>query len=280
MCGRFTLVVPSADDLGQALGVDTSTPAFDAVRAAYRPRYNVAPTDPHWVMRMKDGVRELMGASFGLVPRWAKTTADRAKAINARGETVEKLPKFRDAFARRRCIVAADGFLEWRTVEGAKRPLWFTPKRGGLLPMAGIHEKWIAPDGSTLRTFSIVTIAANDFMSGVHDRMPVLLATEADVRTWISGPYSNPDGSAPDVTDDVRALIRAAPNDFLVMTPVSSRVNNVRNDDPACLLSGEEEPPPEKKPKRASPKAAKSPAKKDELPLFATAGAQGAKRGV
>lgn len=146
--------------------------------------------------------------------------------------------------------------------------------------MAGIHEKWIAPDGSTLRTFSIVTIAANDFMSGVHDRMPVLLATEADVRTWISGPYSNPDGSAPDVTDDVRALIRAAPNDFLVMTPVSSRVNNVRNDDPACLLSGEEEPPPEKKPKRASPKAAKSPAKKDELPLFATAGAQGAKRGV
>lgn len=264
MCGRFTLVVPSADELGEALGVDTRAPSFQAVRDAYRPRYNIAPTDPHWVLRMKDGVRELMGASFGLVPRWAKSTADRAKAINARSETIASMPKFRDAFARRRCVVAADGFLEWRTIEGAKRPLWFTPRKGGLLPMAGIYEKWTAPDGSTLRTFSIVTTAANDFMRGVHDRMPVILADD-DVETWISGPYSNEDGSAPAVTDEVRALLRPAPDDALLMTPVSSRVNSVRNDDPACLLAGEEEPPPAKKPKRAAA-AKKKP--EDALPLF------------
>lgn len=265
MCGRFTLVVPSAEDLAGALGVDTRAPSFEAVRAAYRPRYNIAPTDPHWVMRMKHGARELMGASFGLVPRWATSTADRAKAINARGETIASMPKFRDSFARRRCVVAADGFLEWRTIEGAKRPLWFTPRAGGILPVAGIYDKWVAPDGTTLRSFSIVTIAANDFMRGVHDRMPVLLAKE-DIDAWISGRYSKDDGTAPPVTDEVRALIRPAPDDFLVMTPVSSRVNSVRNDDPSCLLAGEEEPPPAKKPRtRKAPKVDKSPA---DLPLF------------
>ncbi|MFO0611122.1 MAG: SOS response-associated peptidase [Polyangiaceae bacterium] len=269
MCGRFTLVVPSADDLAQALGVEISA----ETRAAYRPRYNVAPTDPHWVLRMKNGVRELMGASFGLVPRWAKSTADRAKAINARSETIASMPKFRDAFARRRCVVVADGFLEWRSVDGAKRPLWFTPKRGGLLPMAGIYEKWSAPDGSTLRTFSIVTTAANDFMRDVHDRMPVLL-TEAEMETWMGGPYATDDGRAPAVTDEVRALLRPAPNDFLLMTPVSSRVNSVRNDDPACLLTGEEEPPPEKK--RRAPRRAPKPA--EELPLFAQTGEHRARK--
>jgi len=238
VCGRFTLIVPTYEMLAQALGVGTSP----ANAILYRPRYNIAPTDPHWVLRMRKGERELVPAKWGLVPHWAKTAADAARSINARAESVEQRPAFRDSFARRRCVVVADGFFEWQKVGKERNPLWFTPRAGGLLYMAGLDARWIDPaTGEARRTFSIVTTTANDVVAQVHDRMPVLLTPDT-IETWMhvedsfgtSVTGSSTSKPSP-VTDEVRALLRPAPNDHLIATPVSRHVNSVRNDDPGCV---------------------------------------------
>jgi putative SOS response-associated peptidase YedK len=261
MCGRFTLTIPSAEDLASALGLETSA----ALLESYRPRFNIAPTDPTWVLRMKHGTRELMGASWGLVPRWSTSTEGRAKAINARAESAENAPKFSDSIARRRCAVVSDGFFEWITVDGARRPIWYTPREGGLVLMAGVYDKWTDPKtGTLLRSFSILTTRANSLVAPVHDRMPVILMP-SDVATWIHVPESC------EVTPDVRALLRPAPDGFLIGTRVSSRVNSVKNDDPSCVLPGDDAEPPTTKPakKRSSSKpSTKSPPKGTTLDMF------------
>ncbi len=250
MCGRFTLTVPTYEELASALGVA----AAPELAAAYRPRYNVAPTDPSWILRARDGKREIVSATWGLVPHFAKSLEGRAKAINARAETIADTPKFRDAFTRRRCVVLADGFYEWKKDGGARQPIWFTPKDGRLLYLAGISASWVDPaTGTRMRSFSILTCAANAFMRGVHDRMPVILR-EADVDIWLAVSAT---GEVPAV---VRALMRPAPDDLLAATPVSSRANNVKNDDPMCILPGVAEAAPEKPKRRA--------ACEETLPLF------------
>ena len=240
MCGRFTLTIPSYEELADTLGVSVSP----ELKASYKPRYNIAPTDPSWVLRMNHGVRELVGATWGLIPHWAKSAEGRAKAINARAESIEEAPKFRDSFARKRCVVVADGFFEWVTENGMRKPLWFTPAEGRLLFMAGVQASWLDPKtNERMRTFSVVTCAANDFIRPVHDRMPVVLA-EKDLVTWMETPPSG------EVTSAVRDLMRPAPIGFLRATRVSSRVNSVKNDDPSCILPGDdaEAPPAKAKP--------------------------------
>ncbi len=234
MCGRFTLTVPTYEMLALALGIEPNP----AQAAIYRPRYNVAPSDPHWVLRMKSGVRELMQASWGLTPHWAKRADQAGRPINARAETLESKPAFRDAFAGRRCVVVADGFFEWQKIGKERRPLWFTPRAGGLLLLAGLDAKWTDPaTGLERRTFSIVTTTANDVVAPVHDRMPVVLAKETiDLWMDVSSRFEPSDArSRGAVTDEVRALLRPAPADVLVATPVSPRVNSVKNDDPGCV---------------------------------------------
>lgn len=258
MCGRFTLTVPTYEILAQALGLEPNA----AQAALYRPRYNVAPSDPHWVLRMKGGVRELMQASWGLVPHWAKRADQAGKPINARAETLETKPAFRESFASRRCVVVADGFFEWQKIGKERHPLWFTPRAGGLLLMAGIDAKWTDPaTGLEKRTFSVVTTTANDVVSPIHDRMPVLLAPES-LELWmdVSSQYERDEATgkrpALAVTSEVRALLRPAPDDFLVATPVSQRVNSVKNDDPGCIAPRDDRtPPPEAPPPGPRPLA-------------------------
>jgi len=241
MCGRFTLTWPSHDELSRLLGVAAS----EAFSLLYRPRWNVAPTDPHWVVRLSSarGEREIAQASWGFSPLPAKNGARRGPLINARSETVARMPGVRDAFAvaARRCIVPVDGFYEWVGEPKAKRPIWFHARdsaagdggtygggvedRGGgggdLLRLAGL---W-TPDGTATggARFTILTTAANDVVSQAHDRMPVILAA-ADVDTWLGA-------------DAVVAqrLLRPAPASTLAARAVMPRANSVKHDDPSCL---------------------------------------------
>src|SRR5690348_16966481 len=121
MCGRFTLTVPDFEELATALGV-TTAPDPETV-ALYRPRYNVAPTDTHWILRVKEGERQLLPARWGLINSWAKDARDGFKQINARSESARSRSAFREAYAKRRCVVPADGFFEWTGPKTARRPL-------------------------------------------------------------------------------------------------------------------------------------------------------------
>jgi putative SOS response-associated peptidase YedK len=219
MCGRFTLTRRDSQQLALELGV-----SVDALEG-YRPRYNIAPTDPHWVLRVKYEDRELLPAMWGLVNSWAKDKKRAAQQINARAETLESKSVFKEAFRRRRCVVPADGFFEWVGTKNARQPIWFHGPDGGLLLFAGLYESWQPKPGEWERTFTIVTTDANDVVGRVHDRMPVILGDEA-ADAWMLP------------TDDIKALQRLlvpSPEKLLTATPVSPRANSVKNDDPGVL---------------------------------------------
>ncbi len=219
MCGRFTLTRQDARQLALELGVDAE------LLAGYRPRYNIAPTDPHWIVRIKYEERELLPARWGLVNSWAKDAKRAARQINAKAETLAARPAFREAFAQRRCIVPADGFFEWTGPKTARQPIWFHRAGGGLLLFAGLYEYWRS-GGEWQRTFTIVTTEANQLLAPVHDRMPVVLPEEA-VDGWLDPRAQG--------TDVLLRLLGPAAEDVLVATPVSPRANSVKNDDPGVL---------------------------------------------
>ena len=192
----------------------------------YRPRYNVAPTQPHFIVRIKYENREAVPATWGLIKSGAKDASMAAKTINARSETVETRGAFRDAFQRRRCVVPADGFFEWTVLKTARQPTWFHREDSGLLLFAGLYEAWQKERGVWQTTFTILTTAANAVLESYHDRMPVILA-DRDADDWM-------DPRAPD-PHVLKRLLVPAPDDLLIATPVSPDVNNVDNDSPDLL---------------------------------------------
>lgn len=229
MCGRFTLTIPTYEDLASALGIE---PALGASEL-FRPRYNIAPTDSTWVVRLdRERHRELALLEWGLVPRWSKALMQAGRPINARAETLETKPVFRESLARRRCVVVSDGFFEWDKSGPVKQPLWFRPSSGGLLLMGGIWDSWKTPEGTRRQTFAIVTTAPNRDVAGVHDRMPLVL-TGSDVDAWLDVP---PREAPAVVTDALRHLIRPPPDGYLTPALVSKRVGSVKNDDASVLL--------------------------------------------
>ncbi|MFN0145829.1 MAG: SOS response-associated peptidase [Dehalococcoidia bacterium] len=221
MCGRFTLTYPDHDLLAEELGVPVES------LASYRPRFNIAPTDEHFILRIKTEAPELLPARWGLVNTWAKDRKDAAKRINARSETVATTPAFRDAFEKRRCVVPSDGFYEWRREGKERLPFRFHRADGRLLLMAGLYESWQPRPGEWERTFTILTTAANDVVGQLHDRMPVILDHAAAAR-WMF--RTTP-------AEELAPLLVPAPPGALVMTAVSQRVNSVANDDPSVLDS-------------------------------------------
>jgi putative SOS response-associated peptidase YedK len=229
MCGRFTLTVPDYETLARALGVDP----YGELAETYRPRFNLPPMDPHWILRVRDGQRQLVPARWGLVPSWAKSAVDAAKRINARAESLRSKNTFRGAFEQRRCVIPADGFFEWTGAKGKRMPVWFRPPDRELLFFAGLYESWRDPETAAwTKTFTIITTGPNDLVAPVHDRMPAVLAPD-DLERWMS-PQSD--------LDEAYALLKPAPEGSLVGIPVSARVNDVRNDDPGCLGPPEEDP--------------------------------------
>jgi putative SOS response-associated peptidase YedK len=215
MCGRYELHTHPAA-IALAFGLKSSP--------ALKPHYNIAPMQPVPIVRQNSqGERVLNEMRWGLVPRWAKDPSIGAKLINARGEGIAEKPAFKMAFERRRCLMPADGFYEWKVVKGGKQPYLVASKDGAPLGMAGLYERWLAPDGEVLDTCTVITTDANDLLRDVHDRMPVIIAPE-DYARWL-------DRSNAAVTD----LIAPYPSDAIRIHPISTRVNAVKNDDPALL---------------------------------------------
>ena len=219
MCGRFTLTMRETEALAAELGV-----LVESLRE-YRPRYNIAPTDGHWIVRTKFEDHELLPARWGLVNSWAKDRKRAARQINARAETLASQPAFRDAFRQRRCVVPADGFFEWTGPKNARQPLWFHRPDGGLLLFAGLYESWRPNPDEWERTFTIITTEANGLVGQVHDRMPVILPDE-NVDAWL---FAREEPAA------LRAMLVPPPDDLLAIRKVSARVNSVREDDAGVL---------------------------------------------
>ncbi len=220
MCGRFT----------QRLSTSEFARIFDAEDRydAEGGAFNVAPTDPVAAVVERDSARAIVAMRWGLVPQWAKSAAVGSRMINARAETLERSAAFVDAFRRRRCLIPADGFYEWRRdTGGPPQPFYISRADGTPLVFAGLRAAWRAP-GSELvvRSCTIVTTVPNAIVEQLHNRMPVVLAPE-DWRVWLD------EAASP---DDLRPMLRPAPDDALVAVPVSTLVNSVRNQGPELVV--------------------------------------------
>ena len=181
-------------------------------------------------MRLEREERRLLPARWGLVNSWAKDNKRSGLQINARAETLSARPAFRAAFKARRCVVPADGFYEWTGPKAARRPLWFHRPDGGLLLFAGLYEAWFPEKDKPETTFTIITTQANDRMAPVHDRMPVILSDTAADEWMLQGTVG---------ADCLIRLLEPPPDEWLIATPVSKRVNSVKVDAPDVLRADE-----------------------------------------
>ena len=209
--------------LAQELGVIP-----EQIPEDYKPRYNIAPTQLHFIVTLDREDRACHTAKWGLIPSWSKDAKNAYKTINARAETVEKSPAYRSAFKKRRCLIPVDGFYEWQGPKGNRQPYWFHRADNGLLYFAGLYEDWYpeGKDSDSERTFTVVTTEANEYLGRIHNRMPVILDDEAQ-DAWL-------DPGEPDVPK-LKDLLKPAAEDAVVARPVSQDVNNVRNHGPELL---------------------------------------------
>jgi putative SOS response-associated peptidase YedK len=213
VCGRFAVLEPVPDlALRFAFVPREPLPALPAV--------NIAPTQLALVVVPSETGQGRIGQGmrWGLVPHWAKDPAAGQRLINARAETVAERPAFRHAFASRRCLVPATGFYEWRRDPGRRTPFFFRSADGQPLALAGLHERWRSADGLELRTFTVVTTAANALVAAVHDRMPVLLEPPGQA-AWL-------DPATPAAS--LRSLMRPLASDRMRGYAVTARVNSPR----------------------------------------------------
>ncbi len=221
MCGRYTLSDPG--DLLREVAVENVSDPEQVLA----PRYNIAPTQEAAVVRSDaEGRRELALLRWGLVPFWAKEISIGSRMINARSETAAEKPSFRAAFKRRRCLILADGFYEWRKIGKTKQPFHIHFARRRPFTMAGLWEVWNKGAEGPLETFTILTTEANVEVSPLHHRMPVILdGQRRDL--WLD----------PTVQDAgaLNAVLRPYAGETIQLTPVSTLVNSPRNEVPQCL---------------------------------------------
>jgi putative SOS response-associated peptidase YedK len=247
MCARYVITSP-ADAVRALFGYDE--------RPNFPPRYNVAPTQPIPIVRLVNGARSYALVRWGFLPAWVKDPKTFSLLVNARGESALDKPSFRSAMRRRRCLIPADGFYEWR-VGAPKRPYFVRCQSGGPITFAGLWETWTGPNGEELDTAAIVTTGANRTLAAIHDRMPVIVAPDA-FNLWLD--CANVDATT------AAALITPAPETLLECYEVSPAVNRAANDSAELIA-----PAPAAAVHAAEPVAEK-PAKprkpKDQLSLF------------
>jgi len=238
VCGRATLTNEDVHEVARELGAEIAPD--DAIK--FRPRYNVAPSDLHWIVQAGPHGRLLVPAVWGYLTSPPPFSRGRSQGpshgpfagrpiINVRGEQVGSGRTFREAFQARRCLMITDGFFEW---DNARSPFWFHRADGGLVLLAGLYQRGGLADKpqdkpedkmgpSDPERFTILTTRPNQVVARVHDRMPVMISPSR-IDPWLSGQAS-----------EIIDLIAPAPEQTLLATPVSRRVNAVKNDDPACL---------------------------------------------
>lgn len=225
MCGRYVSATPP-DQIAAYFGTEEPEASLPA-------SYNVAPTNDVYAVLADGGVRHLDAFHWGLIPLWAKEAKIGSKMINARAETLGEKSAFKSAFKKRRCLIPADGFYEWRKnatdpKKGKKQPFFIHRPDGEPYAFAGLWEVWRGPerDQEPLRSCTIITTTPNDAMAEIHDRMPVILPSSA-WDTWLD--RNNDD------LDLLGQLLVPSAAGLITMHPVSTQVNNVRNDGEALV---------------------------------------------
>lgn len=218
MCGRYTITAP-----------------LEAIQRIFRvsdrpnlaPRYNVAPTQSVPIVRRPPGedgeARQLVTVRWGLIPFWAKDESIGNRLINARADGVADKPAFRDSFAKRRCLVVADGFYEWQKQGSKKQPFRITLSSGEPFGFAGLWSDWKNPEGERVETCTIITTDANDLLEPIHNRMPVIL-DPADFDRWLDGDR-----------DEALGLLQPYDPEAMTAYPVDPKVGNVRNESPDLI---------------------------------------------
>ena len=215
MCGRFS-ITGDLDFYAEYFGVD------EVLTDPLDKSWNVAPTDDVYVIAERNGQRQLDAMKWGLVPHWAKDT--RSIQINARSETVATTPAFRDSFARKRCLIPADGFYEWETPENGRAPHWVYRADGHPMVFAGIWATRQDPEsGQWHRTCSIITKDAEGVISAIHDRMPVALVPGV-WDAWLDRELEDPDAAL--------SLLQPTDPESIMEHLVSRKVNTVKNNSP------------------------------------------------
>ena len=235
MCGRFVSATPP-DQVAAYFGTEAPEALLEA-------SYNVAPTNDVYAVLADGSTRHLDAFHWGLVPLWAKDPKIGSKMINARAETLAEKNAYKAAFKRRRCLIPADGFYEWRKDPDAppkakKQPFFIHRPDGEPYAFAGLWEVWRGPDRDQepLRSCTIITTSPNDVMASIHDRMPVILPASA-WDAWL-------DRENDDLDLLGKLLVPAAP-ELTVMHPVSTQVNNVRNKGPELVAEADPSAPDE-----------------------------------
>ena len=215
MCGRFTTTAP-ADILAAEFGLEE-------ISAAFTPSFNVAPT--HLVPVVTGRPRcALELFQWGLIPSWSSDRGRPGQLINARSESVAQKPSFREAFQKRRCLVLADGFYEWKNQVGQKIPMYIRLADKRPFSFAGLWEGWLSPDGEVVRTCTIITTPPNELLAPIHDRMPAILPRAARA-AWLE-------------SADV-SLLEPYPSDEMEAFSVSTLVNSPHNNAPECIAHAE-----------------------------------------
>jgi len=218
MCGRITLSSPASEIIEEF--------SLSAVPAEFRPRFNIAPSQPVLgIVAGEGGSPEAGYFRWGLVPFWAKDISIGNRMINARAETVAAKPAFRNALTRRRCLIPVDGFYEWKRLETGKVPIRIRMHSGRPFALAGLWEEWRPKHGAPLRSCTILTTGCSEFMRPIHDRMPVILPRATRSR-WLD-PATDP--------GDLQDMLVSYDADDLEAYEVSTLVNSPAHDVAECL---------------------------------------------
>lgn len=218
MCGRFTRSSPP-QAIAEELGVEL------APELAAGPRFNVCPSESVLVVARGAAVPTMGWMRWGLVPWFARDPKSGPRSINARAETLATNRTFRESFQRRRCLIVADGFYEWRRIGSERQPYFIRLRSRRPFAFAGVWDRWKPPEGESLLSCAIVTCAPNALVAPIHDRMPVIVPAAARA-VWLGA-------EAP--TETLGAVLEPYPEAEMEAYPVSKLVNAVRNDDAECI---------------------------------------------
>ena len=218
MCGRFSLHTPESQ-IREAFNLEHTE------SLGLEPRFNIAPSQDIPIIRDTESSREMVMAHWGLIPNWSKEPKTKYSTINARIESVAEKPTYRTPFKRRRCLIPADGFYEWKVFNGNKVPHHIRMKNGSVFAFAGLWDRWEG-DGETLDSCSIIVMPANEIMKPIHERMPAIIA-QAHYDYWLDTRVTD--------KQEIMQYLTSAPSSQLTAYPVSTWVNSPKHNDERCI---------------------------------------------